>query len=58
MGVHNTTVLNWIRKMGASVKSYVQAEMPIDSRHVDFVEMDEMWHFTVKKTKIMDLDRY
>ena len=49
MGVHNVTVLNWIRNMGESVKSYVQTEMPADIRDVDFVEMDEMWHFTVKK---------
>jgi len=51
MGVHNVTVLNWVRRMGKSVKSYVQTEMPIDIRHVDFVEMDEMWHFTVKKSE-------
>ena len=49
IGVHNVTVLNWIRSMGNSVKTYVQTEMPIDIRHVDFVEMDAMWHFTVKK---------
>ena len=51
MGVHNVTVLNWVRCMGKSVKSYVQIEMPIDIRHVYFVEMDEMWHFTVKKSE-------
>ena len=51
IGVHNVTVLNWIRSMGKSVKTYVQTEMPIDIRHVDFVEMDEMWHFTVKKNE-------
>ena len=51
IGVHNVTVLNWIRDMGNSVKSYVQTEMPTDSRHVDFIEMDEMWHFTVKKNE-------
>ena len=51
MGVNNVTVLNWVRSMGKSVKSYVQTEMPIDIRHVDFVEMDEMWHFTVKKSE-------
>ena len=33
MGVHNVTVLNWVRRMGKSVKSYVQTEMPIDIRH-------------------------
>ena len=51
IGVHNVTVLKWIRSMVKSVKTYVQTEMPIDIRHVDFVEMDEMWHFTVKKSE-------
>tara|TARA_B100002049_G_scaffold132993_1_gene98497 strand:- start:277 stop:714 length:438 start_codon:yes stop_codon:yes gene_type:complete len=51
IGVNNVTVLNWIRSMGDSVKSYVQTEMPTDIRHVDFIEMDEMWHFTVKKNE-------
>ena len=51
MGVHNVTVLNWIRNMGESVKSDVQTEMPADIRDIDFVEMDEMWHFTVKKNE-------
>ena len=51
IGVSNVTVLNWIRSMGESVKAYVQTEMPMDIRHVDFVEIDEMWHFTVKKNE-------
>ena len=56
MNVNNVTVLNWIRTMGSSVKTYVRTHMPDDIRHVDVIEMDEMWHFTLKKTKIMDLD--
>ena len=49
MKVNNVTVLNWIRTLGKSVKTYVQAHMPDDIRHVDVMEMDEMWHFTKKK---------
>ena len=49
MGVSNVTVLYWIRNFGKSVKSYVQENLPDDIRHVDIVEMDEMWHFTIKK---------
>ena len=47
--VSNVTVLYWIRTLGKSVKSYVQAQMPDDIRHIDIIEMDEMWHFTKKK---------
>ena len=49
MGVNNVTILNWIRTLGKSVKTYVQTHMPDDLRHVDVIEMDEMWHFTKKK---------
>ena len=51
MGVSNVTVLNWIRLLGASIKDYVQTQMPDDIRHIDYIEMDEMWHFTVKKNE-------
>ena len=49
MGVNNVTVLNWIRMLGKSVKTYVHMPMPDDARHVDVIEMDDMWHFTKKK---------
>ena len=51
MGVNNVTVLNWIRTMGQSVKAYVQTHMPDDSRHGDIIEIDDMWHFTLKKNE-------
>jgi len=47
--VNNVTVLNWIRQFGTSLKDYVQVQMPSDIRHIDIIEMDEMWHFTKKK---------
>ncbi len=49
--VSNVTVLYWIRTLGKSVKAYVNTHLPDDIRHVDFIEMDEMWHFTRKKNK-------
>ena len=49
LNVSNVTVLYWIRSLGKSVKSYVQTQMPDDIRHIDIIEMDEMWHFTKKK---------
>ena len=47
--VSNVTVLYWIRTLGNSVKTYVNTHFPDDIRHVEFVEMDEMWHFPRKK---------
>ena len=49
--VSNVTVLYWIRDLGVSLKAYVNANFPDDIRHVDFIEMDEMWHFTRKKNE-------
>ena len=49
--VNNTTVLRWIRSIGANVKAYINTNIPDDSRHVDFIEIDEMWHFTLKKNE-------
>lgn len=51
LNVHNVTVLNWIRSMGKFVKSYINTHISDDLRHVDFIEIDEMWHFTVKKNE-------
>ena len=47
--VSNVTVLYWMRTFGKSMKAYVQTHLPDDIRHVDIIEMDEMWHFTKKK---------
>ena len=51
LNVHNVTVLNWIRSIGKSVKSHINTHFSADLRHVDFIEIDEMWHFTVKKNE-------
>ena len=51
VNVSNVTVLNWIRNFGKNVKEYVMENMPNDSRDVEIIEMDEMWHFTVKKNE-------
>ena len=49
LGVSNVTVLNWIRNFGKCVKEYVLENMPNDIRDIEIIEIDEMWHFTVKK---------
>lgn len=49
--VSNVTVLNWIRNFGKNIKEYVMENMPNDIREIEIVEIDKMWHFTVKKNK-------
>ena len=51
LGVSNVTILNWIRNFWKCVKEYVLENMPNDIRDIEVVEMDEMWHFTVKKNE-------
>ena len=51
MGVRNTTGLNWIRTFGESIMSYVNTHMMDDAKHLDFIEIDEMWDFTLKKNE-------
>ena len=49
LNVSNVTVLLWIRTLRKRVISTVQAQMPDDIRHVDVIEMDEMWLYQEKK---------
>ena len=51
LGVSNVTVLNWIKNFGKNIKEYVLENMPNDMRDIEIVEIDEMWHFTVKKNE-------
>jgi transposase-like protein len=51
MGVSNATVLNWIRNFGKSVKEHVREKMSNNIQEIDIDEIDEMWHFTVKKNE-------
>ena len=49
LGVSNVRVLNWIKQFGNNIKEYVLANMPNERRNIEIAEIDEIWHFTVKK---------
>ena len=49
--VSNVSVLRWIRSAGEHVKAYVNLNLPNNVHDIDVIEMDEMWHFTVKKNE-------
>ena len=55
IGLSNVTVLNWIQQFGNNIQEYVRENMPTEIREIEIVEIDEMWHLTVKKTEIMGL---
>jgi len=52
LGLSNVTVLNWIQQFGNNIKEYVLGNMPNEIRDIEIVEIDEMWHLTVKKRKL------
>ena len=56
LGLSNVTALNWIKQFGNNIKEYVLENMPHEIPDLEIVEIDERWHFTVKKTEIMSLD--
>ena len=49
--VSNVSVLRWIRSAGEHVKAYVNSNLPDNIHDIDVIEMDEMWHFTVKQNE-------
>ncbi len=49
LGVSNVTVLNWIRDFGETVKAQILAR-PIDIEDMDVIVLDELWHYTQKKS--------
>ena len=51
LGVSNVSVLRWIRNFGRDIKKQVLSKIPDDLREIEIVEMDEMWHFTLKKNE-------
>ena len=49
LGVSNVTALNWIRDFGETVKAQILSK-PVDIEDMDVIVLDELWHYTQKKT--------
>ena len=49
LGGSNATRLNWIKQFGKNIKESVLENMPHEIPDLEIVEIDERWHFTVKK---------
>ena len=50
LSVSNVTVLQWIKAIGKSLQSFHQQQATPDK--VEVIELDEMWHFVRKKSKV------
>ena len=55
IGTNNVTILYWIRNIGRFVKEVVLSESMESCDDLDVIEIDEIWHYIKKTTKIMDL---
>ena len=49
LGGSNATRHNWIKQFGGNIKESVLGNMPHEIPDLEIVEIDERWHFTVKK---------
>jgi transposase-like protein len=49
LGVSNVIVLKWVRAFGQMIKDKV-AQSDMSASDVEIIEMDELWHYTQKKT--------
>ena len=51
LNVSNVSVLRWIRSAGEHVKTYVNSSSSDNLHEIEIIEMNEMWHFTIKKNE-------
>ena len=51
LGGSNATRLNWIKQFGENIKESVLGNLPHEIPDLEIVEIDERWHFTVKKNE-------
>ena len=52
--IKHSSVIRWVKEYGEQIENI----FPVDKtkRHCKVIELDEMWHYVGKKTKIVDLD--
>ena len=48
-GVHHTTVMRWVRKLGDDIEKFRKHTATGEVEPVSIMELDEMWHFVQKK---------
>ncbi len=49
--VSNVAVLKWVRAAAEKLRSYLLKQMPKKKQYIKVMELDEMWHFIVKKNE-------
>lgn len=49
--VSNVTILRWIRKATERLRSILKSKKEIKYFKIEKMELDEMWHYVLKKSK-------
>jgi transposase-like protein len=50
LGVDVATVVNWVRDEGRTLMQQIKHSLPESLDPMDIIEIDEMWHYTQKKS--------
>jgi hypothetical protein len=50
LGVNASTVMHWIRDEGKKLMEQIKGSLPEALDEMDLIEIDEMWHYTKKKS--------
>ena len=51
LGVSNVAILKWVRKAASILRKQLLKEMPREQKALKVMELDEMWHFALKKSQ-------
>ena len=50
LGVDPATVVHWVRDEGRALMRQIKGSLPESVDALDIIEIDEMWHYTQKKS--------
>jgi len=50
LGVDAATVIHWVRDEGKALMKQIKGALPESVDALDIIEIDEMWHYTQKKS--------
>lgn len=51
LDVSNVAVLKWVRNAANLLRKHIAGQFPEKKKNIEVMELDEMWHFVLKKSK-------
>lgn len=53
--VSNVSILRWVKKATKKLRNILKSKKEVKYWKIEKMELDEMWHFVLKKEKSLDL---